>query len=215
MNSHIIQRRGLMFVLSSPSGVGKTTIAKHLLQAEDNLVLSISMTTRPKRPGEIEGKDYHFVTDETFKSLSQQGVFLEEAHVFDRLYGTPRAPVEEALAKGQDVLFDIDWQGAQSLTQSARSDVVKVFLLPPSWAELHERLKRRNQDHPEVVERRMAQATYEMSHWPEYDYVIINHHIGESVAQVRSILTSERLNRDRQVGLLEFVKSLHPSGEKD
>jgi len=203
-----VQRRGLMLVLSSPSGAGKTTISRRLLGLESALTMSVSATTRPKRPGEVAGVDYHFVDPTEFGLMINRGEFLEHAKVFDNYYGTPRGPVEAALRRGADVLFDIDWQGTQQLAQNARDDLVAVFILPPSTRELEQRLKARAQDSAEVVAGRMAKAADEMSHWAEYDYIIVNRNIEESVAQVRAILTAERLRRQRQVGLPEFVKGL-------
>jgi len=203
-----MDRRGLMLVVSSPSGAGKTTLSRGLLASDPEIVMSVSMTTRPPRPGEVEGKDYVFVDEVTFNLMVNRQEFLEHAKVFDHYYGTPRKPVFAALAGGRDVLFDIDWQGTQQLAQSARDDLVSVFILPPSTAELERRLKRRAQDSAQVVARRMAKAADEMSHWAEYDYVIVNHDVEASLAQLRAILTAERLRRTRQVGLVEFVKSL-------
>ena len=203
-----IQRRGLMLVLSSPSGAGKTTISRRLLSLERNLTMSVSATTRPMRPGEKEGIDYHFVEIAAFRAMIDRKDFLEHAKVFDNYYGTPKGPVEAALRRGQDVLFDIDWQGTQQVAQAARDDLVSVFILPPSTRELEQRLKSRAQDSDEVVARRMAKAADEMSHWAEYDYIVVNRDIEASVTQVRSILTAERLRRQRQIGLPEFVKGL-------
>jgi guanylate kinase len=203
-----IHRRGLMLVLSSPSGAGKTTISRRLLALEPELTMSVSATTRPKRPGETAGVDYHFVDPTEFGLMINRGEFLEHAKVFDNYYGTPRQPVETALRSGADILFDIDWQGTQQLAQSARDDLVSIFILPPSTRDLEIRLKSRAQDSPEVVAGRMAKAADEMSHWAEYDYIVINHDVEKSVAAVRSILIAERLRRQRQVGLPEFVKGL-------
>ena len=203
-----IQRRGLMLVLSSPSGAGKTTISRRLLGQEDNLTLSISATTRPKRPGETPGVDYHFVTQSRFDELRAKDEFLEHARVFDHLYGTPRAPVDAALREGRDVLFDIDWQGTQQIAEKAPKDLVGVFILPPSTEALERRLRSRAQDSETVVQARMAQAAEEMSHWAEYDYVIVNEDIGASVAAVQAILVAERLKRERQVGLRDLVEAL-------
>ena len=203
-----IRRRGLMLVLSSPSGAGKTTISRKLLDRDGNLTMSISCTTRPKRPGEAAGADYHFVAREDFNLMVNRGELLEYAKVFDHYYGTPREPVEDALENGQDVLFDIDWQGTQQLEETARADLVTVFVLPPSTVELERRLKTRAQDSDEVIARRMAEAADEMTHYQEYDYIVVNRAVDESVAAVQAILSAERLRRDRQVGLSEFVKGL-------
>ncbi len=203
-----IRRRGLMLVLSSPSGAGKTTISRKLLERDENLVISVSITTRPKRTGEVAGVDYHFVDLTEFNLMVNRRQFLEYAQVFGHYYGTPREPVEKTLAGGNDVLFDIDWQGSQQLVQNARDDLVSVFILPPSTAELERRLKTRAQDSDEVVAKRMARATDEMSHWAEYDYIIVNREIGQSVTAVEAILAAERLRRTRQVGLVDFVKAL-------
>jgi guanylate kinase len=203
-----VHRRGLMLVLSSPSGAGKTTISRDLLRREPNLTMSISATTRAKRPGEVEGADYFFVDTTTFNLMVNRREFLEHAHVFENYYGTPRKPVEAALAAGRDVLFDIDWQGTQQLAENAREDLVTVFVLPPSTRELERRLHARAQDSDEVVAKRMARAADEMSHWIEYDYVIVNHDVAASVDAVQHILAAERLKRSRQIGLGDFVKAL-------
>ena len=208
MSANGIHRRGLMLVLSSPSGAGKTTISRMLLERDAGLALSISATTRAKRPGEVPGKDYDFVDKARFAQMRDAGALLEHAKVFDHYYGTPRAPVEKALEAGNDVLFDIDWQGTQQLAQSARTDLVSVFILPPSTAELHRRLRQRAQDPEDVVEARMKKAPDEMSHWAEYDYIVINRDIEDSIAAVQAILAAERLKRDRQIGLPQFVKRL-------
>ena len=208
MTSNLIQRRGLMLVLSSPSGAGKTSISRQLLEKETELTLSVSATTRKRRPGEIDGKDYHFTDVETFQIQINQNAFLEYAKVFDHYYGTPRALVEEKLVHGQDVLFDIDWQGTQQLSEIMPEDLVKVFILPPSVSELEKRLLNRAQDTADVVAGRMAKAADEMSHYPEYDYIIVNYDLAESVAAVQKILHAERLKRQRQIGLSEFVKQL-------
>ena len=197
-----------MLVLSSPSGAGKTTIARALIAAEATLALSVSVTTRPRRPGERDGADYVFVDRPTFERMVAEGAFLEHATVFGNLYGTPRAPVEARLAQGLDVLFDIDWQGTQQLAERARADLVSVFILPPSMAELERRLRARAQDADAVVAARMARAADDMSHWAEYDYVIVNRDLEESVANVRAILHAERLRRPRQIGLAGFVTRL-------
>ncbi|UCH74293.1 MAG: guanylate kinase [Rhodospirillales bacterium] len=205
---YAIRRRGLMLVLSSPSGAGKTTISREILSRDARLEMSVSATTRPKRPGEVEGRDYFFVGEEEFRLRINRQELLEHATVFGHLYGTPRQPVEDALAAGRDVLFDIDWQGTQQLREAARADLVSVFILPPSTQELERRLKARAQDSDEVVAQRMAKAADEMSHWPEYDYIVVNHRIAASVAEVEAILTAERLRRERQVGIGEFVRGL-------
>jgi len=203
-----IKRRGLMLVLSSPSGAGKTTISLALLDREPNLTLSVSATTRPPRPGERDGIDYRFVDQAEFDSMVERGKFLEHATVFGHCYGTPRAPVERTLAAGRDVLFDIDWQGTQQVKETARADLVGVFVLPPSTAELEARLHHRRQDPEDVVRARMAKAADEMSHWAEYDYVLVNRDVAESVAAVQAILHAERLKRERQIGLHDFVENL-------
>ena len=209
--SSSIHRRGLMLVLSSPSGAGKTTLARGLLMADDHIEMSVSLTTRPPRPGEIDGQDYHFVDAQAFGEMRNRGEMLEHAKVFDHYYATPRQPVDAALSAGRDVLFDIDWQGTQQLQASAGADLVKVFLLPPSAAELEKRLKARAQDSADVVARRMSKASNEISHYPEYDYVIVYEHAEDSLAQLCAILTAERLKRDRQTGLSDFVQTLRGS----
>ena len=203
-----IGRRGVMLVLSSPSGAGKTTISRLLLERDADLTMSVSVTTRPKRPGEVEGIDYHFVDPTAFNLMVNQQEFLEFAKVFDHYYGTPRKPVEVSLDSGRDVLFDIDWQGTQQLVENAARDVATVFILPPSTAELERRLNTRAQDPSEVVAARMSKAADEISHYPEYTYIIVNWDIEESVAQVQSILAAERLKRDRLTGLGDVVKAL-------
>ena len=197
-----------MLVLSSPSGAGKTTIARRLREEDKSVEMSISHTTRQRRNGEKNGKDYHFVDRETFTQMRDQGEFLEWAVVFDNYYGTTRKPVEDALAAGRDVLFDVDWQGAASLLDQARNDVVTVFILPPTAADLEQRLNERAQDSPETVRRRMLGASNEIQHWEDYDYVVINHDIDCSVEAVRVILAAERLRRTRLTGLKQFVKKL-------
>lgn len=200
-----IERRGMLFVLSSPSGAGKTTLSKSLLASDDGIALSVSATTRPPRPGEVDGQDYHFLTTETFREQREQGEFLESAEVFGNHYGTPKAPVMASIEAGRDVLFDIDWQGKQQLEETARDDLVAVFILPPSRAALEDRLKRRAQDSDEVVAQRMAMADAEISHYAEYDYVIVNDDIDRAKLELSSILTAERLRRSRQTGLRRFV----------
>jgi len=203
-----VRRRGLMLVLSSPSGAGKTTISRALLAQEENLTLSVSATTRPKRAGERDGVDYFFVDTPRFEAMVAAGELLEHALVFGNRYGTPRAPVERALEAGRDVLFDIDWQGTQQLSSKLPKDLVRVFILPPSHGELERRLRTRALDPEEVVQQRMAKAADEMSHWDAYDYIVVNHQLERSVAQVHAILTAERLRRERQVGLGDFVRGL-------
>jgi guanylate kinase len=206
--SSAVARRGLMLVLSSPSGAGKTTLSRRLLESEANLTLSVSATTRRGRPNEKEGVDYYFVTKDAFESMLADGEFLEHATVFDHRYGTPKKPVIDALAEGRDVLFDIDWQGTQQLKERTREDLVSVFVLPPSHDELERRLRERAQDSDEVVARRMAKAADEISHWAEYDYVIINDDIDAAHAKIAAILRAERLKRARQIGLSDFVRAL-------
>jgi len=197
-----------MLVLSSPSGAGKTTISRRLLAGDMNLTLSVSVTTRPRRPGEVNGTDYFFVDRDRYDALLEAGELLEHAEVFGHFYGTPRAEVEAGLAAGRDALFDIDWQGTQQLKQSAREDLVSVFILPPSTAELERRLRGRAGDPEDVIAARMAKAADEISHWAEYDYIIVNEDIDASVARVTAILAAERLRRERQTGLTDFVKEL-------
>ena len=203
-----IQRRGLMLVLSSPSGAGKTTLARWLLKTDPGLTMSVSATTREPRPGEMNGREYHFTAVEDFLRMVQQDEFIEHAVVFGNHYGTPKKPVFEALAAGRDVLFDIDWQGTQQLRQQARDDVVSIFVLPPSREELERRLKSRAEDAPEVIAKRMAKADGEISHWAEYDYVIVNDDIETAQQQLAVILKAERLKRKRQPGLFGFVEGL-------
>jgi guanylate kinase len=209
-----VERRGLMFVLSSPSGAGKTTLSRLLIEQMTGLKMSVSATTRPKRPGEVDGRDYHFIDKTKFDLMSKGNELLESAVVFDNRYGTPRAAVEAALAAGQDVLFDIDWQGTQQLREKARDDVVSVFILPPSAADLEKRLHSRAQDSDDVIRGRMSRASHEMSHWAEYDYIVINHDIDEAFAEVQSILKAERLKRERRTGLTTFVRKLQQQLDK-
>jgi guanylate kinase len=197
-----------MLVLSSPSGAGKTTLSRMLLKADRHIDLSVSVTTRPQRPGEIDGRDYHFIDMVRFESMVKSGKLLEWAEVFGHRYGTPRIPVEKALHAGRDVLFDIDWQGTQQLREKARDDLVSVFILPPTVTELQQRLERRAQDTRAIIAGRMAKAAGEMSHWPEYDYVIVNRDKKDAFAEVRAILAAERLKRERQIGLSAFVRDL-------
>ncbi|MAU78212.1 MAG: guanylate kinase [SAR116 cluster bacterium] len=204
----MITRRGLMLVLSSPSGAGKTSIARSLLTRDKEINMSVSATTRPRRPGEAEGKDYYFVDEEKFKIDINKGLFLEYARVFDHYYGTPLGLVQKLLSSGCDVLFDIDWQGTQQIKAKARDDLVSIFVLPPSTAELEKRLITRAQDSAEVVAGRMARAADEMSHYPEYDYIIVNHDLDQSIDAVHTILKAERLRRSRQASLTEFMKQL-------
>lgn len=203
-----IQRRGLMLVLSSPSGAGKTTLSRQLLDNDKQIQLSVSCTTRQKRPGEREGVDYRFVDTATFRGMIERKQFLEYAEVFGNYYGTPRGPVDDALNAGKDMLFDIDWQGTQQLRDKGRADLVTVFILPPSTRDLEKRLLTRAQDPKEIVAQRMAKAADEMSHWAEYDYVVVNSDIGTSLTNLKAILTAERLKRERQVGMSGFVKAL-------
>ena len=209
-----IERRGLMFVLSSPSGAGKTTMSRLLMERMPDMRMSVSVTTRQKRPGEVEGRDYHFVDKARFIAMEKNGELLEWATVFDNLYGTPRKPVEEALSTGHDVLFDIDWQGTQQLRQRARSDVVSVFLLPPSAEALEKRLHSRAQDTDDVIRGRLSRASHEMSHWAEYDYVVVNSDLDVAYSKIESILQVERLRRERQMWLSQFVRTLQRQLEK-
>jgi len=203
-----VARRGIMLVLSSPSGAGKTTLSRRLLDTDKSVELSVSVTTRPKRSGEVDGRDYHFIDQARFDAMVRNSDLLESARVFDHCYGTPRAPVQAALAAGRDVLFDVDWQGTQQLRDHAEADLVSVFVLPPSVAELERRLKVRAQDSDDVIRRRMSKASGEMSHWAEYDYVIINRDIDRAFDDVCAILSAERLKRVRQTGLSDFVRAL-------
>src|SRR5271167_4285718 len=209
-----LERRGLMFVLSSPSGAGKTTLSRLLIDRVPGLKMSVSATTRPMRPGEVDGRDYLFVDQTRFKEMVSRNELLEWATVFDNSYGTPRVPVEAALSSGRDVLFDIDWQGTQQLREKARADVVSVFILPPSATDLEKRLHTRAQDSDAVIRDRMSRATHELSHWAEYDYIVVNHDVDAAFAEVQSILKAERLKRERRTGLTEFVRALQRQLEK-
>ncbi|MZR30957.1 guanylate kinase [Sneathiella litorea] len=208
VETEALTRRGLMLVLSSPSGAGKTTISRALLKEDDNLVMSVSATTRPRRPGEQDGKDYYFVEPVDFNLMINRDELLEHAKVFNHYYGTPRGPVEDALSEGQDILFDIDWQGTQQLAHKARTDLVSVFILPPSTEALEKRLKTRALDSAEVIDQRMSKAAEEISHWSEYDYVVINDDLDRCLAEVKAILTAERVRRTRRTGLIQFVSRL-------
>ncbi len=207
-----ISRRGMMLVLSSPSGAGKTSISRRLLEEEDGIVMSVSATTRPMRPGEIDGRDYFFYDQERFDEMVRAGEFLEHATVFDNSYGTPKKPVWDTLAEGKDVLFDVDWQGTRKLRENAREHLVSVFILPPSIDELDKRLRGRGQDSDAVVAGRMARAKSEMSHYAEYDYIVVNADLDESVENVRAILRAERLSKERQTGLVDFVRGMGVEG---
>ncbi len=206
--SLVVARRGVLLVMSSPSGAGKTTLSRRLLAADNNIAMSVSVTTRKPRPGEVNGKDYHFITQAQFDQMVSKKELLEWATVFGNAYGTPKKPVEEALEAGRDVLFDIDWQGTQQMAQAMKEDLVRLFILPPTPDSLRTRLINRAQDTSTVIAKRMAEAAHEISHWPEYDYVIINDNLDVAHAQVVSILTAERLRRRRQLGLTEFVREL-------
>jgi guanylate kinase len=212
--SNGVERRGLMFVMSSPSGAGKTTLSRMLIDRVAGLQMSVSATTRAMRPGEVNGRDYLFVDKPTFETMVKRGELLEWAVVFDNRYGTPRAPVEAALSAGRDVLFDIDWQGTQQLREKAGADVVSVFILPPSASDLEKRLHTRAQDSAEVIRGRMDRASHELSHWAEYDYIVVNQNVDEAFLEVQSILKAERLKRARRVGLTEFVRNLQRQLEK-
>jgi guanylate kinase len=206
--ANAIRRRGFLLVLSSPSGAGKTTITRRLLERDPTLSLSVSVTTRPRRPSEIDGKDYHFIDQATFDRMVAGDELLEHATVFGHCYGTPRQPIDKAIAAGSDVVTDIDWQGTQQVSASLSGDLVTVFILPPSMAALESRLRTRAQDSDAVVAQRMAKSSEEMSHWPEYGYVIVNDDLDASIAQAQAIVTAERLKRDRQLGLADFVTRL-------
>ena len=202
------QRRGLLLVMSSPSGAGKTTLSRRLLAKDSSVIMSVSVTTRSPRPGEVDGKDYHFISHEEFRRLRDRDDLLEYAEVFGNFYGTPKRPVVEALQAGRDVLFDIDWQGTQQLAQAMEDDLVRIFILPPAAEELRLRLIKRAQDSASTVAKRMAKAAEEISHWPEYDYVIVNEDIETASRQIDAILTAERLKRRRRIGLTQFVRDL-------
>src|ERR671913_877553 len=202
------RRRGLLIVLSSPSGAGKTTISRMLMESDDEVTMSVSATTRPKRPGETDDVDYHFVDDAEFDRMIQSGEFVEWAPVFGHRYGTPKNPVKDALRAGRDILFDIDWQGTQQLQAAMGEDLVTIFILPPSMKELERRLRERGTDSQQVIDERMARAASEISHWPEYEYVLVNTDADRCLDQVRAIVAAERLKRQRQIGLVAFVRDL-------
>jgi guanylate kinase len=212
MSAPEIARRGILLVLSSPSGAGKTTITRALVQRDGNLKISVSVTTRPKRAGEVDGQHYHFISRAEFDEMVAKGELLEHAVVFGNCCGTPRAPVEAVLGAGGDIVSDIDWQGTQQLKSTVRGDLVSVFILPPSMAALEQRLRTRAQDSEAVVQARMAKSTDEMSHWPEYDYIVVNRDLEESVRRVQAILAAERVRNDRQIGLADFVNRLRGGG---
>lgn len=212
----VYSRRGLMLVISSPSGAGKTTLTRRLLEEDNEIVMSVSATTREPRPGEEHGKDYYFVSHERFKEMIEQDELLEHAVVFGNRYGTPRGPVMTALGEGKDVIFDIDWQGAQQLDSSTRAiDLVRIFILPPSVRALEDRLKKRGQDTEDTIRKRMAQAEAEISHWAEYQYVLINDDLDETFESLKSIIRAERLHRERRPGLSEFVRNLQAERRGD
>ena len=206
--SPALKRRGLMFILSSPSGAGKTTLSRMLLEQDPEIKLSVSVTTRPPRPGEVDGVHYHFRSDAEFDAMVEEDDFYEWAHVFGYRYGTPKGIIRAALKEGQDFLFDIDWQGTQQLYQKDQQDVVRVFILPPSIDELHRRLRSRATDSEEVIAGRMERARAEISHWDGYDYVVINDDVQQCFGKVREILDAERMKRQRQTGLIPFVREL-------
>jgi len=202
------RRRGLLIVLSSPSGAGKTTISRKLMEVDPSITMSVSVTTRPMRPGEVEGRDYHFVDDAEFERLIAEDEFAEWAYVFDHRYGSPKEPIKEALKDGRDILFDIDWQGTQQLEYAFRTDLVRIFILPPSMPELEQRLHDRGTDSDEVIDFRMRRAAVEIGHWAEYDYVLINDDVERCSRDVQAIVTAERLHRERQPYLMQFVREL-------
>ena len=202
------RRRGLLVVLSSPSGAGKSTISRMLLDADNEITMSISATTRARRPGEVDDVDYHFLTPEEFQDLVDRDELAEWAYVFDNRYGSPKEPIKEALRLGRDILFDIDWQGTQQLRGAFGTDLVRIFILPPSMAELERRLRARNTDSDEVIESRMKRASSEIGHWGEYDYVLINEDMDQCLHDVQAIITAERMKRDRQPYLIPFVRQL-------
>jgi guanylate kinase len=208
MSDSVIRRRGFLLVLASPSGAGKTTITRQLVSRDPTLALSVSVTTRPQRPGEVDGRDYRFIDRARFDAMIERGELLEHATVFGHCYGTPRGPIEAAIAAGHDIVGDVDWQGAQQLSGNVPHDLVKVFVLPPNLSALEQRLRLRAQDSAAVVAARLAKSAEEMSHWSEYDYVIVNSDIENSVAEVAAIVTAERLKRSRQIGLADFVNRL-------
>ena len=210
-NDNEIERKGLMFVLSSPSGAGKTSLSRKLLELDDELFLSISYTTRPPRPGEIDGEDYFFINNDDFALMQEKNEFLEYAKVFDYYYGTPKKLVEKTLNNGKDILFDIDWQGTQQLMNNSKDDLVKVFVLPPSIEELERRLKKRKQDDDEIIQKRMSKASDEMSHYPEYDYILVNDEFDKTIQEILNILNAERLKNHRQIKTQKIVKNLRGS----
>ena len=210
INQDELHRRGLLFILSSPSGAGKSTIARMILESDEDISLSVSVTTRPPRVGEVDGVDYHFIDDAEFQALVDDNALLEWAHVFDHKYGTPKSAIKQGLKDGKDFLFDIDWQGTQQLYQRAEGDVVRVFILPPSIEQLNERLRKRGTDSEEVINRRMAKAKSEISHWDGYDFVVINDDVETCFKKVCEILHAERMRRARQTGLIDFVRDLTP-----
>ena len=211
INDNEITRKGLMFVLSSPSGAGKTSLSRKLLELDKELFLSVSYTTRPPRPGEIDGQDYFFVNSNDFAFMKEKNEFLEYAKVFDYYYGTPKKPVKKILDKGRDMLFDIDWQGTQQLMNNSKDDLVKVFVLPPSIVELERRLKERKQDKDEIIQKRMSKASDEMSHYAEYDYILVNDDFDKTIEEITNILNAERLKNHRQIKTQKIVKNLRGS----